>query len=207
MPLKTGRTSQSRSSLPRNAGTCSSFLGVLVENVFPQETNLQSIESVLSSLSHQLLFPLSAESKFRDSLKYYRKRAANNEEFVPQFLAQYGEDKLAHFRQEVLGYRSAPVPPSQFLKYFFLQYASIINRIRFYSFTPNFGEFAFTSTKETSNWRIWFENGDRWISWCSIAQTCIRWRKNDAQCLRTLLAGQFIRYLPLCPCWLVCHKE
>ena len=79
-----------------------------------QETNLQLIESALSSWPHQLSFPLSVESKFRDSLNYYRKRAAKNEEFVQHFLAQHSKDKLAHFRQVVLQFRSAPVPPSQF---------------------------------------------------------------------------------------------
>ena len=78
----------------------------------PQETKLLTIASVLSSWPHKISVPSSVlECKFSQFLSYYRNRA-KNKEFVRSFLAQFGEDKVAYFRQVVL--QSAPALPGQF---------------------------------------------------------------------------------------------
>ena len=75
-----------------------------------QETNLQLVELVVSSWPHELSFPSCVlELTFYETLNRFRKWTKNNEEFVQTFLDQHGEEKLAHFRQVVLQYRSAPV--------------------------------------------------------------------------------------------------
>ena len=80
----------------------------------PKETNLQSIESVVSSWPHQLSFPLSAiQSKLSPSLNCYRKKATNNE-FVQQFLTQHGKDKVARFRQVISQFQTNPANLGQF---------------------------------------------------------------------------------------------
>ena len=84
---------------------------------FPHETNLQSIEFVVSSWPNQISFSsYFLESKFHPFLKFHRHRAFSNKSFVRKFWANFGEDKVAHFRQVVLQFRSLSVPPGQFLK-------------------------------------------------------------------------------------------
>ena len=72
-----------------------------------QETNLQSIEFVLSSWPHKISFPSSfIESRLCRCLNYYRYRA-DNKEFVETFLDQFDENKVALFREVILQFRSS----------------------------------------------------------------------------------------------------
>ena len=79
-----------------------------------QETSGQSIECVLSLWPHQLTFPSNfLKSKLYPFLNFYRGKATNHE-FVQTFLDQFGEDRVALFRQVVLQFKSAPALPGQF---------------------------------------------------------------------------------------------
>ena len=80
----------------------------------PQESNLEMIESVLSSWPHQLSFPLNViGAKLSRFLNSFQKKAYDKK-FVQTFLLQFGDDQLAHFRQVILQFRSDPVPTGQF---------------------------------------------------------------------------------------------
>ena len=66
-----------------------------------QPTNLGIIESVLSSLPHQLSFTSKdIKSKISRFLNFYRNRATDKT-FVGAFLAEHDKDQLAHFRQVI----------------------------------------------------------------------------------------------------------
>ena len=126
-----------------------------------RQTNLEIIESVLSSWPHQLSFTSEdLESKFSRFLNFYRKKAPNKE-FVENFLAEHDEDQLAHFRQVILQFRTAPVRPGSFYL-IFLSTRQILIDFYCYSYPTNGGEFSFASTEspqETSYGRL--EHGGR----------------------------------------------
>ncbi len=74
-----------------------------------KETNLQSIEAVVSLWPHKLSISIpSIELKFSPVLNRYRKGAESSEEFVRDFLNQYGEKEHGLFRQSILKFRNVP---------------------------------------------------------------------------------------------------
>lgn len=82
-----------------------------------RETNLESIDAVVSLWPHKLSIPVSSiEVKFSTILNRYRKGAENGEEFVSDFLDQYGEKELELFTRLILRFRDDPIDPQgQFL--------------------------------------------------------------------------------------------
>ena len=117
-----------------------------------KETKLQAIESVLSSWPHKISFTSAdLETKLAPSLNFYWNRA-KNKEFDQNILDQFGEEQFAHFRQVVLQFRSAPVPPGQFFCNFLLLLQKLTNLLIHSSFPTNCNqELSFASTEGTCN--------------------------------------------------------
>ncbi len=86
-----------------------------------KETNLESIDAVVSLWPHKLSIPVSSiESKFSTILNRYRKGAESSEEFVSEFLELYDEKELDLFSRLILRFPNDPVDPQgPFLTKFF----------------------------------------------------------------------------------------
>ena len=77
-----------------------------------EETNMQSVEFVVSSWSHKLSVSLqSIKNRLSNTLKRYRRRVETGDPRATLFLSRHGEDQFASFRQFIIEphpYWSAP---------------------------------------------------------------------------------------------------
>ena len=112
MPKECDRRSQARIAVARNDIRWECVLKMFAQSAQP--TNLEIIESVLSSWPHQLSFTSKdIKSKISRFLNFYRNRATDKT-FVGAFLAEHDKDQLAHFRQ-VVTVSNCSHRPGQFL--------------------------------------------------------------------------------------------
>ena len=79
-----------------------------------KETKSQLIESVLETWPNKLSLDSSViGAKMSRFLNFFQKMEGDNE-YVQTFFQTFSEDKLAHFRDVILQYRTASVRPGQF---------------------------------------------------------------------------------------------